>query len=250
MQLRILLCLAIVLGSCDEGGGSSSSQSSTKKAAPAAEEVQARADEVYATFRSIHDNLPDTGAKATACPDEKIREWTSGERETQVTFLAYQSLRYALAEPWDGNNSIVRFLTNSYLRYRPKPEFALDDQRNVKQLMRLWNFVHYIGVVIPASERKSKALSASVGSAGAVEAQLVIYRKGEAQPICNVPFRAEGSGTVQYSAAVGASSTEKQGKAAYALKKDLCYDIKKSIEAAIGSVSKVLTASRIDCNSV
>jgi hypothetical protein len=198
----------------------------------------------------MHDSLPDVAAAATICPDDAIRGWSSGEREKEVTFLAYQSLRHSLGEPWDGNNSVVRFMTNGYLRYQPRADFDLSKERNVKQLMRLWNFVHYIGIVVPASERKSEALSGSVGKAGAVTGQLVIFRKGETQPLCHTPFSAQGAATVKYSAEVAANSNDKQSKAAYALKKDLCYDIAKAVKAAIGSISQVLEPSRMDCNSV
>jgi hypothetical protein len=252
MKPRYLTLLAVVVlaVACDSSGGGESESPPAKKEAPAADEVKARADEVYGTFRGIYDNLPAPSSKATPCPDDKIREWTSDERELEVTFLAYQSLRSTIGEPWDGTNSLVRFMTNSKLRYQPREKLKLDARHNVKQLMRMWNFVHYIGVVVPSSERQAKATTAHVGVGGALAGQLVIYRKGESAPICSTPFSVHGSGAAQYSHRVGANATDKKNKAEYALKKSLCRDIKKVLTEKIGSLSKVLKASYLDCNSV
>ncbi len=245
-----LLAVVALAVACDSGGGGDSASSSSKKEAPPADEVKARADEVYATFRGIYDNLPAPSSKATPCPDDKIREWTGDEQQRQVTFLAYQSLRSTIGEPWDGKNSLVRFMTNSKLRYQPQGKLELDKQHNVKQLMRMWDFVHYIGVVVPSAERQAKATTAHVGVGGALAGQLVIYRKGEMAPICNTPFSVQGSGAARYSHGVGASATDKKNKAQHALKKSLCRDIKKVLTEKISSLSQVLKASYLDCNSV
>ncbi len=212
-------------------------------------QVEARADDYYATFRQFHDNLPDSGAPAMTCPDEEIKKWAA--KKNQVSFLAYQSLRYTLGEPWDGNNSLVRFMTKSNLRYRPRSEFKLADERNVKQLMRMWEFVEYVGVIVPLSERQANAVAGSaIGRGGALEAQLVIYKKGEPDPICHSPFKVESSGDASYTYKVGDNSSAKQSKATMALRRALCSEISKGLDTLIGSLSKELEPEFIDCNSV
>lgn len=245
---RIALCLSLLASlSCDNGN---SSDKASKSKVHSPEDVAARAEEVYGVLEAIHTNLPDTGATKQACPDDKIKEWGAEGREKKMTFLAYQSLRRSVGEPWDGNNSLVGFMTDSNVRYPPRAEFALDKERNIKQLMRMWNFVHYIGVIVPVEERKAKAVSAHVGDAGALEAQLVIYRKGEPKPICHAPLSVRGKGNVSYRYNVADNSNDKKSKAQYALKKDLCRELAKVLKEEISGLSKVLEAGFIDCNGV
>ena len=115
--------------------------------------------------------------------------------------------------------------------------------------MRMWNFVEYIGVVVPIAERKAKANSAYTGDGGAFEGQLVIYRPGEEQPICHTPFSATGSGIASYKMRVGENNTDHQNKAQHALKRALCEAISKELETQIGRISSVLSPSRISCSS-
>lgn len=211
-------------------------------------DVKARADEVYAAFGHWHDNLPDTAAAAKTCDEAAIAGF--GTEKNQITFLAYQGLRRTAGQPWDGNNSMVRFMTHAYLRYPPQAELDLGKESTVKQLMRLWNFVEYVGVVVPIEERKAKAVGAHAGTGGALTGQLVVYRKGEAQPLCHTPFSVTSSGATSYRAALGASSSQKESKATHALKKQTCRDISKVLGERIGELSKTLKPSFIDCNAV
>ncbi len=238
----LLLATALLLPACDGGG---ESKPKTPKHTEA--EVKARADEVYAAFEAWHDNLPEASATKT-CDDAKIEGF--GTEKNRIEFLAYQSLRSTVGEPWDGNNSMVRFMTDGKLRYRPRAELDLGDQSTIKQLMRMWGFVEYVGVVVPTHERKSKAHGSYVGSGGAVAGQLVIYRNGEPEPLCYAPFQAVSSGDVSYRYEVGANSNDKKSKAAYALKKKTCADIKKVLLERVGELSKTLKPGLIDCNAV
>ncbi len=244
MKTSVLLAALLSLSACDAGD----KPPAAKGPQYTQEQVEARADEVYATFRQIHDNLPDPAAAAMACSDDEIRKWAA--KKNEVSFLAYQSLRHTLGEPWDGNNSMVRFMTKSKLRYPPRPEFKIDKESNVKLLMRMWNFVEYVGVVVPLQERQANAIAGVAGRGGALEAQLVIFKKGEPDPICHSPFNVESSGEASYSYKVGDNSSTKQGKATMALKRALCSDMSKTLKTLIGSLSKELKAESIDCNSV
>ncbi len=245
MRIATLSALALLI-SCDSAGSSGQ----TKKSEHSPEAVAKRADEVYETFQSLHDNLPAAGVAAKPCPDEKIREWSGEGRKNEVVYLAYQSLRRSVGEPWDGNNSIVRFITNSKLRYPPKAELKLDKQNNIKQLMRMWDFVQYIGVLVPTAERKAKAATALSGDAGAFLGQLVIYRKGEPQPLCHAPLKVRPTGDVTYRYELGDNSSNKKSKAEHAMKKSLCAELKKVLDTQIGSISKLLESSSVDCNGV
>lgn len=245
MKTAVPLAALLSVGACDAGD----KPPAAKGPQYTQEQVEGRADEVYATFRQFHDNLPDSGAPAMTCPDDDIKKWAA--EKNQVSFLAYQSLRYTLGEPWDGNNSLVRFMTRSNLRYPPRAEFKLDKERNVKQLMRMWDFVEYVGVVVPLDERKANAVAGGVvGQGGALEAQLVIYKKGEPDPICHSGFKVESSGDASYTYKVGDNSSAKQSKATMALKRALCGEISKGLKTLIGSLSKELEPEFIDCNSV
>lgn len=244
MKTAVSLAVLLSLAACESGDSGSSS----KGPQYTQEQVDARAEEVYATFRQIHDNLPGPAAAAMTCSDDEIRKWAT--KENKVSFLAYQSLRYTLGEPWDGNNSLVRFMTKSSLRYQPRPEFKLDNGRNVKKLMRMWEFVEYVGVVVPLRERKANALTGMAGQGGSLEAQLVIYKKGEPDPICHSPFKVEPTGDASYTFKAGDSSSAKEGKATMALKRALCSDMRKEIKTLIGSLSKELKPESIDCNAV
>ena len=243
VKLHALLVAATVLPACDSG-----TESKPKAPQHSEADITARADEVYAAFRTWHDNLPDPTASPKSCNDEEIAGFKTEKH--QITYLAYQSLRHTLGEPWDGNNSMVRFMTDSKLRYTPRAEFDLKKERNIKQLMRMWNFVDYIGVVVPTHERKAKALGAHVGSGGALKGQLVIFRKGEPDPLCHTTFDVVSSGATSYRAEVGANSSDKQSKATHALKKQTCYDLSKALKERIGGLTKTLESSFIDCNAV
>lgn len=245
MKTAVTFAVLLSMAACDAGDKPPSS----KGPQYTQEQVEARADEVYATFRQFHDNLPDPAAPAVTCPDGDIKKWAA--KKNQVSFLAYQSLRYTLGEPWNGNNSLVRFMTKSNLRYRPRAEFKLDDESNVKQLMRMWEFVEYVGVVVPLQERQANAIAGgAVGRGGSLEAQLVIFKKGEPDPICHSPFKVESSGDTSYAHKVGDNSSAKQSKATMALKRALCSEISKGLTTLIGSLSKELKPEFIDCNSV
>lgn len=245
MKTAVPFAALLSLAACDSGDEPPAS----KGPQYTQEQVEARADEVYATFRQMHDNLPEPSEPPMSCPDGEIKKWAA--KKNQVSFLAYQSLRYTLGEPWDGNNSLVRFMTRSNLRYPPREKFPLDKERNVKQLMRMWDFVEYVGVVVPLKERKASAVAgAVVGHGGALEAQLVVYKKGEPDPICHSPFKVESSGDASYLHKVGDNSSTKQSKATMALKRALCGEISKTLKALISSQSKELEPESIDCNSV
>jgi hypothetical protein len=243
VKLHASFVVLALLTACD-------SEEASKPKAPQHTEadVAARADEVYATFRTWHDNLPDTTAAEKSCDDEEIAAFKT--EKNQLTYVAYQSLRYTLGEPWDGNNSMVRFMTDSKLRYSPRAEFDLKQERNIKQLMRMWGFVEYIGVVVPTHERKAKAIGAHVGSGGALKGQLVIFRKGEPDPLCHTPFDVVSSGATSYRAELGANSSDKKSKATHALKKQTCYELSKVLKERIGGLTKVLEPGFIDCNAV
>jgi len=245
MKTAVPLAALLSLTACDGGD----KPPAAKGPQYTQEQVEARADEVYATFRQFHDNLPDSAAPPMTCPDGEIQKWAA--KKNQVSFLAYQSLRYTLGEPWDGNNSMVRFMTKSNLRYPPRSEFKLDKERNVKQLMRMWEFVEYVGVVVPLKERQANAIAGTaVGKGGSLEAQLVIYKKGEPDPICHSPFKVESSGDASYTYKVGDNSSAKQSKATMALKRALCSEISTGLKTLITSLSKELKPESIDCNSV
>ncbi|MCR9165329.1 MAG: hypothetical protein ACE37F_23985 [Nannocystaceae bacterium] len=239
------LALVTLLAACDSA---SSSESEPKAPQHSEAEVTARADEVYATFRTWHDNLPELDAPAKTCNDEEIAGF--GTKNHEITYLAYQSLRRTLGEPWDGTNSMVRFMTDSKLRYAPREKFDVKKEHNVKQLMRMWNFVEYVGVVVPTHERKAKALGSTTGSGGALKGQLVIFRKGEPDPLCHTPFDVVSTSATSYSAALGASESEKTSKATHALKKQTCYDLRKGLEERIGTLTGALKAGYIECNAV
>lgn len=238
----VLIAVTLLLG-CD-------SEAESKPKAPQHSEadIAARADEVYATFRTWHDNLPDPTATAVPCNDEEIAGFET--EKNQITFLAYQSLRHTLGEPWDGNNSMVRFMTDSKLRYSPRNEFDVKRERNIKQLMRLWSSVEFVGVVVPTHERKAKAVGAHVGSGGALKGQLVIFHKGEPDPLCHTNFDVVSSGVTSYRSEVGANSSDKQSKATNALEKQTCDDLSKVLKERIGGLTKALKPGFIDCNAV
>ncbi len=243
MKTAVSLAAVLLLAACESAdGGAPSSPQYTP------EQVEARADEVYASFRQMHDNLPDADAPAMSCSDDEIRKWAA--KKNTVSFLAYQSLRYTLGEPWDGTNSLVRFMTKSPLRYPPRSGLELGKEDNIKQLMRMWEFVEYVGVVVPLQERQANAVTATVGKGGSLEAQLVIFKKGEPDPICHSRFKVESSGQAGYTYNVGDNSSAKEGKANMALKRALCGDISKVLQEQIGSLSKELKPESIDCNSV
>lgn len=222
----------------------------TKPKAPQHSEadVKARADEVYATFRQWHDNLPDAAAEAMPCDDAEIAKLET--EKNRVEFIAYQSLRHTLGEPWDGHDSMVRFMTDSKLTYPPRAELDLSKEHVIKQLMRMWGFVEYVGVVVPSHERKAEALGPNVGSGGALKGQLVIFRAGEPDPLCHTPFEITSSGDVTYRHEVGANSSDKKGKATYALKQKTCSDLKTVLTERIAALTKTLKPGLIDCNSV
>jgi hypothetical protein len=243
MKTAVFLAALLLVTACESAdGGAPPSPQYTP------EQVAARADEVYASFRQMHDNLPDAAAPAMACSDDEIRKWAA--KKNTVSFLAYQSLRYTLGEPWDGTNSLVRFMTKSPLRYPPRSGLELGKENNIKQLMRMWEFVEYVGVVVPLQERQANAVTATVGKGGSLEAQLVIFKKGEPDPICHSRFKVESSGQAGYTYNVGDNGSAKEGKANMALKRALCGDISKVIKEQIGSLSKELKPESIDCNSV
>lgn len=243
MAFRAFLFSVLLLTGCD-------SKEDAKPKAPqySDADVEARADEVYAAFRQWSDNLPEPTAAAQSCDDAEIAKF--GTEKNRITFLAYQGLRHTLGEPWDGNNSMVRFMTDSKLRYPTREKLDLKQERNVKQLMRMWNFVEYVGVVVPTHERKAKALGPSVGSGGALAGQLVIFRNGEPDPLCNTPFEVTSTGNTAYQVEVGANSSDKQSKATYALKKKTCSDLKVVLTERIGELTKTLKPGLIDCNAV
>jgi len=236
-----LAALALVASACD------ADDDKPTVSKHAAADVEARADQVYGTFRTMFDNLPEPSAAAMKCPDEKVSEWTAEGRERQITFLSYQSLRHTLGEPWLGN-SLVGFITNANVRYASRDKFDLTKERNIKHVMRIWDFVHYVGVVVPIAERGAQASSAYGGDGGLFSGQLVVYRKGQAQPICHTPFSATGSGTAEYLHDIGDSSNEKKNKAQFALKKALCEEIRTEIKTQVGQISSALSPSSIDCN--
>ncbi len=245
MKTAVSLAVLLSLTACDGGD----KPPAAKGPQYTQEQVDARVDEVYATFRQFHDNLPDPAAPPMTCPDDDIKKW--GAKKNEVSFLAYQSLRHTLGEPWDGNNSLVRFMTRSNLRYPPRAKFDVGKERNVKQLMRMWEFVEYVGVVVPLQERQANAVAGGVvGRGGALEAQLVIFKKGEPDPICHSPFKVESSGTASYTHKVGDNSSAKESKATMALKRALCSEISTGLKTLIGSLSKELEPEFIDCNSV
>jgi len=245
--MKTAVCVAVLLSltGCDAGDESPRA----KGPQYTQEQVEARADEVYATFRQFHDNLPDPAAPAVTCPDDEIKKWAA--KKNEVSFLAYETLRYTLGEPWNGENSLVGFMTGSNLRYLPREKFKLDKENNVKQLMRMWDFVEYVGVVVPLQERQANAIAGGVvGRGGSLEAQLVIYKKGEPDPICHSPFKVESSGEASYRHEVGDNSTARESKATMALRRALCSEIRTGLDALITSLSKELGPGFIDCNSV
>ena len=245
VKTAIPLATLLYIVACDAGD---ERPSAAKGPQYTQEEVEARADEVYATFRQFHDGLPDPKAPAMPCSDDEIRKWATPKNK--VSFLAYQSLRHTLGEPWDGTNSMVRFMTSSKLRYAPRSKFKLDQESNVEQLMRMWDFVEYVGVVVPLRERQANAIAGAVGRGGELDAQLVLYKKGEPDPICHSPFKVESSGEARYRFSAGDNSSARNSKATMALKRAMCRDLSKAINGLIGSLSKELKADFIDCNSV
>ena len=222
--------------------------SPAKPPQPTDAELRARADEVYAAFRHWHDNLPAAGATVEVCDDDEIARL--GTEKNRVEFLAYQSLRRTLGEPWDGTDSMVRFMTDAKLRYPPRAELDFGEEQTVKQLMRMWGFVEYVGVIVPSHERKAEALGPYVGFGGALKGQLVIFRPREPDPLCHTPFELVSTGGTAYQHEVGANSADKQSKATHALKRKTCSDLKAVLTERIGALTKVLQPGLIDCNAV
>ncbi len=82
MKTAVSLAALLSLTACDAGD----KPPAAKGPQYTQEQVEARADEVYATFRQLHDNLPDPSAAAVTCPDSDIKKWAA--KKNEVSFLA------------------------------------------------------------------------------------------------------------------------------------------------------------------
>lgn len=248
VPLKTAISFAAVLSvaACDLGDGC---PAPSKESPSAQEQARARSHEVYTTLRQMFENLPPRFADVTPCSDNEV--WKSATDRDTVSFLAYQDLRYAVGAIWTPRtDSVVRFVTKSPLRYPPQSEFALDNELNVEKLMRTWDLVGYVAVVVPFREKQPVAYSESLGITGELEVQLVLYRKGEPGPICHAEFDVEGPRNIDFVRDENDSDAETRKKATKALTRGLCHRLRTTLTDEVRSFSEKLKPDSIDCNGV